>query len=249
MNRIPKYIFLFLGSCVLLNGIIASFFVNINAGILLTYLLGIFFLTLGCLWNHIQKRVPKWIRCGFFLLIAMGFAIISSFYLYGKIDTVSYNEDAVLVLGSGIRNEEVTKDLSLRLDRAIRYHNENPNAVIVVSGGKGSGENITEALAMERYLIEKGIPQEKILKEERSTSTAENFRFSKELLDCYFKSNYRVAFITSDFHIFRAKNLAKHFGFSNPSHMHGQTPWYTVLPNGLRECLGVIKMWLIDQKT
>lgn len=249
MKHIPKYLFLLLGTLTVLNGILASVFVNWNVGILLTYFLGIFFLVVGCLWKLVQKHLPKWVLHGFCVLIALGFSVILAFYLYGNFDTTTYTEDAVIVLGAGIRKQEVTKDLSRRLDAAIRYYENNPSAVIVVSGGQGHGEDITEALAMERYLVEKGIPKEKIIKEERSTSTVENFRYCKEILDGYFEGDYRVAFVTSDFHIFRAKQLAAYIGFSSPTHTHSTTPWYTVLPNGLRECLGMVKMWLIDQRT
>ena len=249
MKHIPRYIFLIPGAVITINGIIASLFGYWNAGILLTYLLGILFLIPGSIWKTVQKCLPKWVLCVFYILIALGVFIISAFYLYGNFDTVTYTEDAVIVLGAGIRKEEVNKDLARRLDAAICYYEKNPDAVIVVSGGQGPGEDITEALAMERYLVEKGISKEKIIKEEQSTSTNENFRYCKEILDDYFEGDYRVAFITSDFHIFRAEQLAKHALFTAPAHAHSTTPWYTVLPSGLRECLGIIKMWLIDQRT
>ena len=249
MNRILKYVFLFLGVMITANGIIASFFLSFNVGVLFTCLLGMILLICGICWKIILQKIPKYIRYAFIICLFIMATVISSFYLYGNTDTVSYSEDAVIVLGAGIRGEEIPRDLARRLDTAIWYHKKNPNAVIVVSGGKGTGEDITEALAMERYLIEKGIPQEKILKEERSTSTKENFLYTKEILDDHFETHYSVAFVTSDFHIFRAKHLAEHADFASPSHMHSTTPWYSVIPNGLRECLGIFKMWLIDQKT
>ncbi len=71
---------------------------------------------------------------------------------------------------------------------------------------------------MERYLTEHGIPKEKILKEDRSTSTEENFEFSKEILDSCFEDDYTIAYITNDFHTYRSGCRAKAVGFSSVTH-------------------------------
>ncbi|NCU26351.1 YdcF family protein [Candidatus Nomurabacteria bacterium] len=65
----------------------------------------------------------------------------------------------------------ISPKLAKRLEAAIRYHTNNPDAMIVVCGGKGDQEDITEALAMERYLLSEGIPGDIIIREEKSTST------------------------------------------------------------------------------
>lgn len=87
----------------------------------------------------------------------------------------------MIVLGAGLRGERVTDLLARRLDAAYDYHLENPNAVIVVTGGQGPGEDIPEARAMKAYLVEKGVPEKQILEEASSTSTEENFCFAREI--------------------------------------------------------------------
>ena len=113
------------------------------------------------------------------------FQVVICVYSFGFTDTVTYKEDAVIVLGAGLRGENLSLILRNRLDAAVEYYNENPEAVIVVSGGQGPDEDIPEAEAMERYLYEQGVPLNKIIKEDKSTSTEENFKFSKELLETY----------------------------------------------------------------
>lgn len=99
-----------------------------------------------------------------------------------------------------------------RLNKAIEIYNRNKgkNPYIIVSGGKGSNEKISEAEAMKRYLIDNGVEENKIVLEDKSTTTYENLKYSKKKIEEYdsLKSN-KIAFITSDFHIYRTAIFAK----------------------------------------
>ena len=150
----------------------------------------------------------------------------------------------VILLSAGIFRES----LKNRLDAVVDYCQENPEVTIIVSGGQGPQETITEALAMERYLLEQGVREEQIVKEQMATSTRENFLYSKEILDRRFDGAYKVAFITSDYHIYRANLIAKSVGFEEIAYLGSDTPWYQILPSGIRECLAVVKQWLLPQK-
>ena len=87
----------------------------------------------------------------------------------------------------------------------------------------------------------------KIIKEENATSTYENFVYSKQILDKKFGENYSAAYVTNDYHIYRAGALAKIAGFGNLTHSHSTTVWYTVIPSCMRECMAVIKLWIFKQ--
>ena len=138
--------------------------------------------------NSLQKKLPKWL-IGFYYFGMMLIAIvIPVMFISGGTDNITYKEDAIIVLGAAVRGEEISGALQKRLDVAIEYYQKNPDVVIVVTGGQGPQEDITEALAMERYLLANGIPKEKIIKEEKATSTYENFKFSKVLLNEYFSN-------------------------------------------------------------
>ncbi len=242
-----KAVFCALGAGLIVNALGLAAFSNMNAGLLAALALGAVFLLYGLFFKTVNRVVP-----GFVLgIIAAGIVAVVflsvALFVFGSFDNVDFDEDAVIVLGSGIRGKKPTKNLIRRLDRAVEYYNQNPRAVIVVSGGQGPREDIAEAVAMEGYLVSKGVPKEKILREERATSTFENFTFSKEILDGYFDRDYSVAFVTNNYHVFRAKALSKKAGFDEAAFIHSSTPWYFVVPSALRECLAFIKMLVLGR--
>ena len=153
----------------------------------------------------------------------------------------------VIILGAGLRGSRPSSTLKGRLIAAFEYHKENPDALIVVSGGQGHDENISEALAMEQYLVSLGVPNNKIIKEEESTSTYENFMFSRKILDAHLGKNYKIAYISNDYHVFRAGRIASDAGFENTTHIHSDTLWHSVLPGVLRECIGVMKYFILGK--
>lgn len=91
--------------------------------------------------------------------------------------------DYVIVLGARVRGAKISNSLKQRLDRAIEYSEEYPNTVLVLSGGKGPGEEISEARAMYEYLQYNGIPEDKLLIEDQSSDTVQNIEFSRTVID------------------------------------------------------------------
>lgn len=247
VNIIIRIIILVIGTAVTVNGIGISLVSNFNAGILLTFLLGALLLILGALPNTILQKIPAFV----FWILGVGLVVVIVFVafllIFGSSDNVTKKEDAVIVLGAAVHGDRPSAVLADRLDAAVEYYEQNKNAVIVVTGGKGMQENITEAAAMEKYLINKGVPKEKIIKEEMATSTYENFVYSKEILDKKFSSGYTIAYITNEYHIYRAGAIAKTAGLKNITHKHSATRWHSLIPGTLRECLGVMKYWVFNQ--
>ena len=99
-----------------------------------------------------------------------------------------------------------------RLDKAIEYYKLNEDANIIVSGGQGEDELISEAEAMYRYLIENGVEKEKIIKEDKATTTLENIIYSKEILKNLNHEGEKVLIVTNEFHITRAMIIANLLG-------------------------------------
>lgn len=245
LHKIFRLLLFVIGIVVTANALLVTFVSNFNIGCICTWIAGLFFLCVGVFYKFFREKVHVIIKCVLALCVAFVLVLMSFVYIYGKNDTVDYTEDAIIVLGAGIHGESLSITLRNRLDAAVEYYEKNPDCVIVVSGGQGPQEDITEALAMKRYLLEKDIPFEKIFEEGMSTSTAENFRFSKEILDSYFyNQEYTVAFVTDDFHIYRAELTAELEGFADASHCHSVGAFYTMLPNGFRECLAVMHEWV-----
>ena len=178
------------------------------------------------------------------LLLALGVLGLSSFLaVHGSVDNADEDADAVVVLGAAVHGRELSRTLVGRLDAALAYHDRNPDAVIVVSGGQGPQEDIPEAVAMRDYLVAHGVADDAVALEDRSTSTEENFAFSKALLDQRFGGGYQVVFVTDEFHVYRAGRIAERAGLP-AQHVSSRTPWYFWPANYLRENLAVLAVWL-----
>jgi len=228
-----------LGVAVLLSIIFtftAANAISMTAGILL---LGLYFIYPG-LTKFYQRLVTG-------LLTGAGTYMIAMFILIGcqgTKNTTTFTEDCALVLGGGLRGEKILPALQYRLDKCIDYMQHNPKALIVVSGGQGTGETIAESAVMKQYLVSGGIDAGKIFEESQSKNTRQNMLFSKIVMDSLFPSgNYSVVCITSDFHAFRSGKLSEKAGFT-VSHYNAKNKWYLYPAAYCRETLSIIKMWL-----
>lgn len=146
--------------------------------------------------------------------------------------------DALIVLGGGIRGDQPTLTLKYRLDAAKGYLDRNPDTVVIVSGGQGPDEAVSEAEVMKNYLIRAGIDEGRIIMEDKSESTEENFRFSKRIIDERFGSGAKVVFATTRFHVFRSELVAKKEGVPSEG-IPAKGVWYITFNDYLRECVGI----------
>jgi uncharacterized SAM-binding protein YcdF (DUF218 family) len=125
--------------------------------------------------------------------------------------------DYIIIHGAGLQGVKPTPLLRGRLDKALRLWNrQGRKPLLIVSGGQGADEEISEAEAMRRYLVDDcHVPQAAVLSEDQSTTTLENLRFSKNIMDKHSRSSqYRCALVTSDYHVFRAAEYAHQVGVS-----------------------------------
>ena len=244
-----KILFLIFGVLLFANGSVLCVMSNLNLGVILTAVIGLAFLVVFACYDKIKailkKRIFRNIAIvlAFFMLAEI--VLVGFIAFYGISDNVTYDEDVVIVLGAGLRGDKVTLPLKLRLDKTIEYHAKNPGALIVVTGGKGFQESVTEAYAMEKYLVDNGVERDVIIKEEQATSTNENMRFSAKILNERFDGEYKAAVITNNFHIYRGVAIAKLEGVGKTTHMHASLQWYNLVPCYLRESLAVLKMWFV----
>lgn len=243
MKKIVKILSIVSGSLLIGNFVLLILISNLNIGMIPVAGLGAVLLIYGIFFDKLPfKKIIS-------ALLAFGLVIILSFgsflAIYGGNDTADYTEKTLIVLGCGIRGERVSVGLARRLNKAAEYHEKNPDAMIIVSGGQGPQEDIPEALAMKRYLIEKGIDEEKIIMEDKSTSTITNFRFSREIMENKGLSLSSVVFVTNAYHVYRASSYAKDEGLT-VNHLGTDIIWYTIPMNYMREMLAVIKMWVLD---
>ncbi|MDD2981484.1 MAG: YdcF family protein [Hespellia sp.] len=186
---------------------------------------------------HLQElsygvySIPRPLETAFFFcmeiaayvpLMMVGFVLYS--VIYQKLP-IKKNPDYIVVLGCGLSGDHVTPLLASRLDCGITLDKKRGcKSTFLVSGGKGSDEVISEAQAMENYLLEQGIPENRILKEDRSTTTRENLIFSKKIMEERTKDYYCVI-ATNNFHVLRAAIFAKAQGL-NGEVIGGKTASY-----------------------
>ena len=165
---------------------------------------------------------------------------------HGETDNSDIPVDAVIVLGAGVNGETPSAALQSRIDAAAEYLQKHPDAPVILSGGQGPGEGITEAEAMCRALRSR--VENPLLLEEDSTSTAENFLYCKELMEGLdlVPEEPVIAVVTNDFHCFRAHMIAGRLGM-NIIDVPAELPWWWLTANYyLREAFAVVKTALFD---
>ncbi len=173
---------------------------------------------------------------GMIIFLVVEGCIVSGFSQKGK-----NGADYVIVLGAQMKRNGPSKALQYRLDAGIKYLKENPDAQVIVSGGQGADEHISEAQGMYEYLVAQGIEDGRIIKEDKSRNTVQNLRFSAELLD---KEKDSVAVISNNFHVFRAVKIAQKAGYKNVCGIAAKGEPFLQWNNMMREFLGVIKDFL-----
>ena len=179
-----------------------------------------------------EGRIPVWIGVSVGTVCAAGFLILVITEVlmgWSAITATGQPADYVIVLGARVRGTKISNSLKQRLDRAIEYSEEYPNKVLVLSGGKGPGEESSEARAMYEYLQYNGIPEDKLLIEDQSSDTVQNIEFSRTVIDRqeYNKAQaarahlmefyrerpdgdtIRIGILTSNYHVFRAEAIAR----------------------------------------
>lgn len=163
---------------------------------------------------------------------------------------VPMDRDYIIILGCAIcKDGSLTPLLKGRVDSAVafekrQYRTTGKHAVFIPSGGQGADEVISEGEAMENYLRSVGIPEERIVREDKSTNTLENLKFSKEIIDEKSDSeDKKIAFATSSYHVFRGYIMAKKNNLEAKGISAKTKPYF--FPNAfLREFVGL----LVDQK-
>ena len=151
----------------------------------------------------------------------------------------------LIVLGAAVYGDQPSLTLVRRLEGALDYLEKYPESVAIVSGGMGPGETVTEAQAMHDWLRSRGIDEERIIQEDKATSTKENLSFSFEKIRERGDSpEGNVAIVSSAYHLFRAKSMARLQGVDAAG---VAAPWgfpMVMLNYFIREAFGVTHLWV-----
>lgn len=242
---------------------------------LLSFLLGLAILVSAAYFivvitNPSTPRLALSLAVFLFLTLAYLSFVFTAYFLYSLIyGRLSYQRhpDAVIVLGSGIFGERVPPLLASRLQRAAdiftkEYDGDN-SPILITSGGQGPGESIPEALAMKRWLVERGVPEAAIVTEDRSRNTSENIAFSQVILrergfstgrpdasspeapqtgDAPAPRRASADVVTSNYHVFRAAMETRHHRLD--ADVVGSPTAFYFLPSAvIREFVGVLRQF------
>ena len=205
---------------------------------------GFFLLFLAALvpaYHFLRSPFPRRVLTGFLAMLFVMLSITGGTIARSAHGTGSQHADYLIVLGCQVRGTEPSRMLRQRIDAAADYLQTYPEAVAIVSGGEGPGEDISEAECMYNSLVAAGIAPERILLEDRATSTMENLRYSLALLD----EGASVAIVSNEFHLYRADQMARQLGLS-PALVPASTEYPILLTSYfLREILAVWKFHLL----
>lgn len=170
---------------------------------------------------------------GFSVIISI---ILSVFMIRAACDKPQ-EEHTVVILGCKVRNGAPSLMLRKRLDTALQYLNQHENVPVIVCGGQGADESISEAQCMSEYLISHGIQESRIYQDNTSTSTLENMQNAKEII---LKQGWtpEIVIITDGYHQYRSANFARSLGLKT-SAVSAKTSWYLVPSYWVREWLGI----------
>lgn len=186
-----------------------------------------------------------WVRaavCGAALAVAVGVGAGCWLIFSAQATPAPAGLDYLIVLGAGLNPDgSPSETLRYRLDAACEYLEENPETRCVVTGGQGGDEVRTEASAMAEYLIDQGISEGRILREEQATSTVENLELSHELLEAAGEGDASLAVVTTDFHLYRALRIAERQGLGRLAGISAPSNPFYQPQNVLRECLVLAK--------
>ena len=189
-----------------------------------------------------KKKIIKYM-IGIIMVCAVYVGFLQyNIYNYGQMNA-TYEADYIIVLGSKVNGTKPSYSLQYRIDKAAEYLKSHAKAIAIVSGGKGKGEDISEALAMKNELMKLKIAEDRIIMEDKSTSTDENIKFSKPLIPDNMKKGMIV---TNDFHMFRAKKIAAKQGLQLEG-LPAETPKRIVIPSNIREYLAITQYWFMNR--
>ena len=198
-------------------------------------------------------RRPRWIKA-LLALVLVGVLCFGGLFgavMYGAYDHVNGNPQIMVILGCQVKPWGPSILLQDRLDKALDYLEEHPDTTVVVSGGQGPDEHVTEARAMADYLMEHGVEEARILLEEESHNTVQTLRYTVKLLEKNgYDTDQDIVVVSNGFHLTRVRMLFGRVwgGDENlstlaapSSHMPSRIKMY------IREPLALVKSFVLDR--
>lgn len=228
-----------------------------NGGVWFPALLcaGLFALTLwgGRLSGKVAEQKKAWERPVYCFAVALvlcgvAFSLLLSALMtaacFGDKKQAEQQDCTVLVLGCQVKGERPSASLKYRLDAALEFCETHPGVPVIVSGGRGDNEEVTEASVMREYLIRHGLDKAQVIAEEESLDTAENLTACRRIIKDRGLSE-RIVLVTSFYHQYRAGQRAHRAGFGTVIPCPAASVPALWLQSWTREWLGICELWFL----
>ena len=194
-------------------------------------------------WRQVEKRgkyprhrgLLRALRILFCLALVFFLAVEGVILCGGRMEAAQ-GLDCIVVLGARVNGTVPSGSLRNRIQVGAEYLRDNPDTIAVLSGGQGSGEDISEARCMYENMLAAGIDPARLILEEESTDTAANLRNSRSLIP----EGASVGIVTNNFHIFRALALARNQGWEDVHGVPVATTLFSMPHYLMREFVGVV---------
>ena len=243
-GRIVNWIILILGIAMIAYYLALGIFVRFGQSLQFLWLIG----GLMCIarffyWLHVEKhgrypahrRLLRALRILFCAALII-FLTVEGVILCGGMMQPEQGLNYIVVLGARVNGTEPSGSLRNRIKVGVEYLRDNPDAIAVLSGGQGSGEDISEARYMYENMVAAGIDPARLILEEESTDTAANLRNSRAVIP----EGARVGLVTNNFHVFRALALARNQGWTDVYGVPVATTLFSMPHYLMREFVGVV---------
>lgn len=186
-------------------------------------------------------KIKKLFITGFLASSLFLLCILASIVYHANVEN-SEKSDVILVLGCQVWQKSPSWTLQYRLEKALELYQKDMASYIIVSGGQGNDEIASEASVMKSWLVAHGVEEKAIFMENQSTSTYENLKFSKKVME---EHQFKTAIVVSNgFHIFRALSLSSKVGIK-ASGAPAQTVTHLIPYYYGREVLAVVKSLIL----
>ncbi len=161
-------------------------------------------------WKPAALRGTGWLLRGAVVLLSAVILFFCGRVITGSVMDTAGRADYAVVLGLALENGEPAPDLLTRLDTAREYLKRYPEARLILTGGNADASGRTEAAVMRDVLTERGVPEERLILEDRAQTTKENFGNIAGIVS----PEEPIVMISSDYHMDRGVRNAKEGGFS-----------------------------------
>lgn len=201
--------------------------------------------------GHYAGR-KRWPYRALLILLALGLLLFAALQIVIAVHdstNISGQPDLMVVFGCQVKKDGPSVLLRDRLDTALAYLEEHPDLPVLVTGGKGSDEHMSEAQAMRNYLTEHGIDESRITMEDKSHNTRQNLLFSKAILKGQGKEagQLHILAVSNGFHLARITMLAHRFGYGEVSTLSAPASHIpSVIQMFFREPLALVKSFVFD---